>query len=192
MRQSKAAAIAGVSLQLSRCHWGHRATGARDCHSTHLSWRRFSELVALYQRKGQHEVALDLLYRLSQAPENLPVPPQGEPLHAEPKHGFTSWCPVRHCWAPEASPSKPAWSATFYGGKLCTGSAGAAAELAGLTGVWAAVRYLVEAGGRHPSLVKKHSRCTRTEWCLVCSTLCTTCLAHATLIVNKLPQSLPV
>ena len=54
------------------------------------------------------------------------------------------------------------------------------------------MRYLVEAGGRHPSLVKKHSRCTRTEWCLVCSTLCTTCLAHAALIVIELPQSLPV
>ena len=53
--------------------------------------------------------------------------------------------------------------------------------------MWAAVRYLVEAGGRHPSLVKKHSRCTCTVWCLVCSKLCTTCLADAKLMMIKLP-----
>jgi hypothetical protein len=38
---------------------------------------RYSELVALYGRRSQHEAALDLLYKLSQCPKELPVPPQG-------------------------------------------------------------------------------------------------------------------
>ena len=38
---------------------------------------RYSELVALYQQRGQHERALSLLHDLSQAPTSLPVPPQG-------------------------------------------------------------------------------------------------------------------
>ena len=36
--------------------------------------------------------------------------------------------------------------------------AGAAAELRDLTGVWAAVRYLVAVGGHQTGLVKKHAR----------------------------------
>lgn len=37
-------------------------------------------------------------------------------------------------------------------------TAGAAAELRDLTGVWAAVRYLVAVGGNQTGLVKKHAR----------------------------------
>ena len=38
---------------------------------------RYSELVALYQSKGRHAAALDLLHALSQHPDSLPAPPQG-------------------------------------------------------------------------------------------------------------------
>ncbi|KAL4858204.1 Vacuolar sorting protein 39 [Chlorella vulgaris] len=38
---------------------------------------RYSELVALYQTKGRHAAALDLLRALSQSPEQLPAPAQG-------------------------------------------------------------------------------------------------------------------
>ena len=40
---------------------------------------RYSELVALYQARGQHEAALDLLRQVSQSPQELPTPPQGPP-----------------------------------------------------------------------------------------------------------------
>ena len=36
--------------------------------------------------------------------------------------------------------------------------AGAAAELRGVTGVWAAVRYLVAMEGSSPELIKQHAR----------------------------------
>lgn len=38
---------------------------------------RYSELVALYQQRGQHEAALHLLHQLSQCPDHLPVAPTG-------------------------------------------------------------------------------------------------------------------
>jgi hypothetical protein len=38
---------------------------------------RYSELVALYQSKGRHSAALNLLHNLSQQPEQLPAPAQG-------------------------------------------------------------------------------------------------------------------
>ena len=41
---------------------------------------RYSELVALYQQRGQHEAALDLLHTLTMTPQDLKIPPQGE-LH---------------------------------------------------------------------------------------------------------------
>ncbi|KAL0024599.1 hypothetical protein WJX77_001647 [Trebouxia sp. C0004] len=72
---------------------------------------RYSELVALYQQRGQHEAALDLLHTLTLSPQDLNIRPQG-----------------------------------------------AAAELRDLTGVWAAVRYLVAVGGNQTGLVKKHAR----------------------------------
>ena len=40
---------------------------------------RYSELVALYQQRGQHEAALNLLHTLTLSPEDLPTPPQGMP-----------------------------------------------------------------------------------------------------------------
>ena len=36
---------------------------------------------------------------------------------------------------------------------------GAAAELAGLTGVWAAVKYLVAVGSQHMDLIQAHAQC---------------------------------
>lgn len=36
---------------------------------------------------------------------------------------------------------------------------GAAAELAGLTGVWAAVKYLVSVGAQHMDLIQAHAQC---------------------------------
>ncbi|KAK9844012.1 hypothetical protein WJX81_001849 [Elliptochloris bilobata] len=72
---------------------------------------RYSELVALYQRRGQHQAALSLLRTLSQAPEELAMAPRG-----------------------------------------------AAAELAGLTGVWAAVKYLVSVGSQHMDLIQAHAQ----------------------------------
>ncbi|KAA6422986.1 MAG: vam6 Vps39 isoform X1 [Trebouxia sp. A1-2] len=72
---------------------------------------RYSELVALYQQRGQHEAALDLLHTLTLSPQDLNIRPQG-----------------------------------------------AAADLRDLTGVWAAVRYLVKVGGNQTGLVKKHAR----------------------------------
>ena len=41
---------------------------------------RYSELVALYQQRGQHEPALDLLHTLTMTPQDLKIPPQGEPF----------------------------------------------------------------------------------------------------------------
>lgn len=42
---------------------------------------RYSELVALYQHRGQHEAALDLLHTLTSSPQDLPVPPSGVVHH---------------------------------------------------------------------------------------------------------------
>ena len=39
---------------------------------------RYSELVALYQQRGQHEAALDLLHTLTLSPQDLHIPPQGD------------------------------------------------------------------------------------------------------------------
>ena len=39
---------------------------------------RYSEMVALYQQRGQHEAALDLLHTLTSSPQDLPVPPSGK------------------------------------------------------------------------------------------------------------------
>ena len=41
---------------------------------------RYSELVALLQAKGHHSSALDLLKKVSQRAEDLPVAPQGMSL----------------------------------------------------------------------------------------------------------------
>lgn len=41
---------------------------------------RYSELVSLLQAKGHDSSALELLKRVSQRAEDLPIPPQGEPL----------------------------------------------------------------------------------------------------------------
>jgi len=71
---------------------------------------RYAELVALYEANGCHRKALEMLAKLSQSPDSLPVPPQG-----------------------------------------------AAAELVGLPGVWAAVRYAVRLGADHASLVLEFS-----------------------------------
>ena len=38
---------------------------------------RYSELVALYQHRGQHEAGLDLLHTLTSSPQDLPIPPSG-------------------------------------------------------------------------------------------------------------------
>ncbi len=38
---------------------------------------RYSELVALYQQRGQHEAALDLLHTLTLSPQALNIRPQG-------------------------------------------------------------------------------------------------------------------
>jgi len=38
---------------------------------------RYSELVALYQQRGQHEAALDLLHTLTLSPQDLKIRPQG-------------------------------------------------------------------------------------------------------------------
>lgn len=43
---------------------------------------RYSELVALYQRRNCHEQALDLLHTLSQAPHQLAVLPKGNLTHS--------------------------------------------------------------------------------------------------------------
>ena len=40
---------------------------------------RYSELVALYQHRGQHEAALDLLHTLTSSPQDLPIPPPPPP-----------------------------------------------------------------------------------------------------------------
>ena len=40
---------------------------------------RYSELVALYQQRGQHEAALNLLHTLTLSPQDLPTPPSGNP-----------------------------------------------------------------------------------------------------------------
>lgn len=39
---------------------------------------RYSELVALYQQRGQHEAALNLLHTLTLSPQDLPTPPSGQ------------------------------------------------------------------------------------------------------------------
>ncbi|KAL4436979.1 hypothetical protein ABPG75_004118 [Micractinium tetrahymenae] len=74
---------------------------------------RYSELVALYQTKGRHAAALELLHALSQGPEQLPAAPQG-----------------------------------------------ASAELRGLPGVWAAVKYVchMPEGERDLSLISTHAK----------------------------------
>jgi Vacuolar sorting protein 39 domain 1 len=41
---------------------------------------RYSELVALYQHRGQHEAALDMLRTVSHTPQALPVAPEGPGL----------------------------------------------------------------------------------------------------------------
>lgn len=41
---------------------------------------RYSELVALYQQRGQHEAALNLLHTLTLSPQDLPTPPSGQTL----------------------------------------------------------------------------------------------------------------
>ena len=46
---------------------------------------RYSELVALYQHRGQHEAALDLLHTLTSSPQDLPIPPSGMPPPPPPK-----------------------------------------------------------------------------------------------------------
>ncbi len=38
---------------------------------------RYAELVALYQQRGQHEAALDLLHTLTLSPQDLNIRPQG-------------------------------------------------------------------------------------------------------------------
>lgn len=38
---------------------------------------RYSELVALYQQRGQHEAALDLLHTLTSSPQDLHIAPSG-------------------------------------------------------------------------------------------------------------------
>ena len=48
---------------------GEAALGARG---------RYSELVALYQQRGQHEAALDLLHTLTMSPHHLHIPPSGD------------------------------------------------------------------------------------------------------------------
>ncbi|KDD71478.1 hypothetical protein H632_c4947p0, partial [Helicosporidium sp. ATCC 50920] len=72
---------------------------------------RYSELVALYQGRGEHGAALALLETLSQRPDGLETPPQG-----------------------------------------------AALELRGFPGVWAAVRYVSLLDARHAELVMAHAR----------------------------------
>ncbi|PRW34079.1 glycoside hydrolase isoform A [Chlorella sorokiniana] len=74
---------------------------------------RYSELVALYQSKGRHSAALNLLHNLSQQPEQLPAPAQG-----------------------------------------------ASAELRGLPGVWAAVKYVchLPEGQRDLALISTHAK----------------------------------
>ena len=42
---------------------------------------RYSELVALYQHRGQHEAALELLHTLTSSPQDLPIPPSGVVHH---------------------------------------------------------------------------------------------------------------
>ena len=44
-------------------------------------------------------------------------------------------------------------------GKLPVPPRGASAELEGLTGVWAAVKYLVSVGSANTDLIKAHARC---------------------------------
>ena len=51
---------------------------------------RYSELVALYQQRGHHESALDLLHTLTLSPQELPVPPQGK--HIVPPHKLVFLC----------------------------------------------------------------------------------------------------
>ncbi len=43
-------------------------------------------------------------------------------------------------------------------GELSVAPQGASAELAGLTGVWAAVKCLVSVGSKHVDLIKAHAR----------------------------------
>lgn len=43
-------------------------------------------------------------------------------------------------------------------GELSVAPQGASAELAGLTGVWAAVKCLVSIGSKHVDLIKAHAR----------------------------------
>ena len=46
---------------------------------------------------------------------------------------------------------------------------GAAAELAGLTGVWAAVKYLVSVGAQHMDLIQAHAQCAALSLSLLLS-----------------------
>ncbi|KAK9829459.1 hypothetical protein WJX72_005979 [[Myrmecia] bisecta] len=94
-------------LFVQRPNWADLSEGEKALQAA----GRYSELVALYQRRGQHDKALDLLQKLSQKPGSLKQAPQG-----------------------------------------------ASAELNGLTGVWAAVKYLVSVGGSEQDLVKRHAR----------------------------------
>lgn len=43
---------------------------------------RYSELVSLLKDKNRHAAALEILKKVSQRVEDLPVPPQGPPFHS--------------------------------------------------------------------------------------------------------------
>ena len=45
---------------------------------------------------------------------------------------------------------------------------GASAELEGLTGVWAAVKYLVSVGSANTDLIKAHARCAPIQAVQMC------------------------
>ena len=73
-------------------------------------------------------------------------------------HSIASGCSERRNTSQhgvQQGPDQSADTAQYHCGGLI---AGAAAELQGVTGVWAAVRYLVAVGGDHTALVKKHAR----------------------------------
>ena len=52
--------------------------------------------------------------------------------------------------------------------------AGAAAELVGLTGVWAAVKYLVSVGSRHMDLIQAHAQCAPPALSALVAGMCAT------------------
>lgn len=138
---------------------------------------RYSELVALLRARGCHDQALELLQSLSQAPQDLSVPPAGLiskqflPGSHLAHHASLPVRASRGSWQQHPlSDGRHTVTGSFAVERcregLCTVStscsvlsaAGAAKDLAGLPGVWAAIKYIRAMGPAELDLIRHHAR----------------------------------